>query len=422
MSAIEEHPLPNRSGKSHWDLLVIGAGPAGASCAIEAATSGLKVLLVDAKSFPRPKVCGGCLNRSAWELLERLGVAMHLSQLGAKPVDTMELRCGSREGRWPIGAPHRPAMHAISRWTMDTVLIDQAKACGVTWLPSTEARLVGQSDATRRVALVQGGRMVQEVEANCVVVASGLASKVAGSIPGMSSQIVASSRVGLGCLSDGPVDGIPEGLLQMVVGKEGYVGMVQVEGGRINAAAAVDREALRLAGSPEVLIGRIVRQAGIDPEILRHCGPWHGTPALTRQPKRRADHRLLLIGDAAGYLEPFTGEGMSWALRSGVLAAKLVVDSAAQWSDTMEQSWERIWKEAIGEHRAACSGLARLVRHPRLMQAGLAICPWVPRLAQRLVDSVADRSCASLPKAVSEALLEPVADSRRKPLWQGSEG
>ncbi len=422
VNAIEENRSPSFIGKSHWDLLVVGAGPAGASCAIEAAASGLKVLLVDAKTFPRPKVCGGCLNRSAWELLERLGVATHLSRLGTTPVNTMELRCGSRQGRWPIGSQDRPAMHAVSRWTMDPVLIDQAKACGVTWLPGTEARLVGQTAATRRIALAQGGRVVQEVEAYCVAIASGLASKVAGSIPGMSSQVVASSRVGLGCLSDESMEGIPAGLLQMVVGKEGYVGLVQVEGGRINAAAAVDREALRLAGSPEALIGRILQQSGLKPEMLNCLGPWHGTPALTRQPQRRAVYRLLLIGDAAGYLEPFTGEGMSWALRSGILAARLAHEAGTMWSETIEQRWERIWKEAIGEHRSVCSGLARLVRHPRWMQAGLAICPWFPRLTQQLVDSIADRSCDSLPKAISEALLEPVTVSRGEPMWEGSEG
>jgi flavin-dependent dehydrogenase len=422
VNATEENRLPTRIEETHWDLLVVGAGPAGASCAIEAAANGLKVLLVDAKTFPRPKVCGGCLNRSAWELLERLGVAMHLRNLGATTIDTMELRCGSREGRWRVGSPNRPAMHAVSRWTMDPVLIDRAKACGVTWLPGTEARLVGRPDASRRVALVQGGRVVQEVDAYCVAIASGLASKVAGNIPGLGSQVLASSRVGLGCLTNGPTEGIPTGLLQMVVGKEGYVGMVQVEGGRINAAAAVDRDALRMAGSPEALIGRILLQAGIQAEILNQMGQWHGTPALTRQPNRRADHRLLLIGDAAGYLEPFTGEGMSWALRSGILAARLAIESGTKWSEAIEQRWERIWKEAIGEHRAACSGLARFVRHPRLLQAGLAICPWVPGIAQRLVNSVADRSCASLPKTVSEALLDPVTVSRLEPSWQGSEG
>jgi flavin-dependent dehydrogenase len=113
---------------------------------------------------------------------------------------------------------------------------------------------------------------------------------------------------------------------------------------------------------------------------------------------------------------------MSWALRSGVLAARLAIDAGTKWSETIEQRWERIWKEAIGQHRAACSGLARLVRHPRWMQVGLAICPWFPRLTQRLVDSIADRSVDSLPKAISEALLEPVPVSRREPLWQGREG
>lgn len=422
MNASERDRFTRTMEANHWDLLVVGAGPAGASCAIEAASSGLKVLLVDAKTFPRQKVCGGCLNRSAWELLERLGAATELRRLGATTVSHMELRCGSREGRWPIGSSGTPAMHAVSRWTMDPILIDQAKACGATWLPGTEARLIGKTATSRRVALVQGGRAVQEVDASCVAIASGLATKVAGSLPGMSSQVVASSRVGLGCLSDGPMDKIAAGLLQMVVAKEGYVGMVQVEGGRINAAAAVDREALRLAGSPEALIGSILLQAGIQPDILGPMGCWHGTPALTRQPTRRADHRLLLIGDAAGYLEPFTGEGMSWALRSGVLAARLAVETGTNWSEAIEKRWERIWQEAIGEHRAACSGLARLVRHPFLMRAGLALSPWVPSIAQRLVNSVADRSCASLPKAVSEALLKPVTVSRREPSWQGSEG
>ena len=74
---------------SEWDLIILGAGVAGAAAAILAARSGFRTLLVDAKSFPREKVCGGCLNRRAQAALERLGVLQQLHQAGAVPITSL---------------------------------------------------------------------------------------------------------------------------------------------------------------------------------------------------------------------------------------------------------------------------------------------------------------------------------------------
>ena len=213
-----------------------------------------------------------------------------------------------------------------------------------------------------------------------------------------------------------------EPTLHMLIGTIGYLGVCKTDGDQWDFAAAIDPDQVRRFGSIAACVRSILKENGLTNTAFLEQSSWQSTPHLTRTSDCVAMNGVFLLGDAMGYVEPFTGEGMSWALRSGILAARLAIESGTKWSEAIEQRWERIWKEAIGEHRAACSGLARFVRHPRLLQAGLAICPWVPGIAQRLVNSVADRSCASLPKTISGALLDPVTVSRLEPSWQGSEG
>ena len=103
----------------------------------------------------------------------------------------------------------------------------------------------------------------------------------------------------------------------MAVGKGGYVGLVRVEDGGLNAAAAFERRFLRVCGGPAGAASRILSGSGFPAVSAFGEAEWRGTVALTRTTRPVAADRVFLIGDATGYVEPFTGEGMAWALDVG---------------------------------------------------------------------------------------------------------
>ena len=117
-----------------WDAVVIGAGPAGALAARQAAAGGLRVLLVDRKPFPRPKVCGGCLGGKALAVLESAGLGGLVDRLGGIDLGWLELRLGGRTAR--IGLP---GGKALARDVFDAALVEEAVAAGAEFLPATAA-------------------------------------------------------------------------------------------------------------------------------------------------------------------------------------------------------------------------------------------------------------------------------------------
>jgi 2-polyprenyl-6-methoxyphenol hydroxylase-like FAD-dependent oxidoreductase len=103
---------------------------------------------------------------------------------------------------------------------------------------------------------------------------------------------------------------------------------------------------------------------------------WQGSPWLTRTRARFAASRLLVLGDAAGYVEPFTGEGMGWAMEDGVAAASLL---STPWSEHTAQQWDHYQCQTVRPRQRHCRLLARLLRHARLVPAVLSVLSRFPR-------------------------------------------
>src|SRR5262249_54121431 len=115
-----------------WEVVVIGAGPAGALAARQAALAGSRVLLVDSKKFPREKVCGACLNGGALAILQSVGLGSVPERLGGKPLKKFDLRSDSRQATLRL-----PAGVAVSRYRFDAALVEEAIAAGADFLPET---------------------------------------------------------------------------------------------------------------------------------------------------------------------------------------------------------------------------------------------------------------------------------------------
>ena len=100
----------------------------------------------------------------------------------------------------------------------------------------------------------------------------------------------------------------------MAVDRHGYVGLVRIEGGLLNIAAVLAPDFVKRAGGPPQALAAVLAEAGFPAITSLADADWHGTLPLTRRTSSTASRRVLVMGDAAGYVEPFTGEGMAGPL------------------------------------------------------------------------------------------------------------
>lgn len=374
------------AGESVWDVVVVGAGVAGAAAAIGISRSGAKVLLVDRKTFPRYKVCGACLNGDAVAGLKSLDVLEPIEQAGAIPLNAYQLQSGSQSVTLPL-----PGGLSISRHVMDQVLVEQAIAAGCEFLPGVTLRLdselnLSPSDTSEyRQLLDQTGKLA--VRGRIVIMATGLASENHIADPQMQVAAKADSRVGFGISTTNFPEAYREGTIYMAVADSGYVGASRTEHGQLNIAAAIDRQALR-GSSAAAVCGEILRSSGFPTSDSMLEGTWRGTTTLTRRRQSVAGHRLFVVGDAAGYIEPFTGEGMAWAIRGGRGVAPLAVSAAQRWDSKYAQRWESVTQDLIVTQQYWCHAFARTLRYPKLVRGLLRVVNIAPSLGHCVVRQI----------------------------------
>jgi flavin-dependent dehydrogenase len=171
------------------------------------------------------------------------------------------------------------------------------------------------------------------------------------------------SWIGAGAVTrDGPGSYSP-GTIFMGCGREGYLGLVRVEDGRLNIAAAISPDGIKQAGGPGRAAMIILSQAGLPDFPGMERLTWRGTPALTRRAARVAAHRLFVLGDAAGYVEPFTGEGIAWALASGRAVAPLALQALSGWHPDLAAEWCARHEKTVGRRQGICCALTAALRH-----------------------------------------------------------
>jgi flavin-dependent dehydrogenase len=112
---------------------------------------------------------------------------------------------------------------------------------------------------------------------------------------------------------------------------------------------------------------------------------WKGTPPLTCRTFPVAAERVFLVGDAAGYIEPFTGEGMAWALASGAAVASVATRAAADWQPALIREWSRLFSRIVRRRQWICRGMAIVLRSRWLSTGAMRMCAWSPRLAAPLI-------------------------------------
>ena len=365
-----------------WDAIVVGAGPAGALAARQLAGQGAAVLLVDKMSFPRWKLCGCCLNGAALAALASVGLGDLPQRLSARPLHRWRLCAAAGQAVCPL-----PAGVSLSRESFDTALVEEATGAGAAFLDRTQAMM---ADAGQHFCEVQLSRESQHAVARSRVLlaADGLAGRLLDNHPEFRPAIRPNSPLGAGtALVDGP-NVYEDGTIFMACGRGGYVGLVRLEDGRIDIAAALDLSAARTCGGPAALAERILHEVRLPiPRGIRQAH-WRGTAALTRRRARVAGQRIFVLGDAATYVEPFTGEGMAWAVTSAIAVAPLAAEGIDRWSAELATRWSKLHRRLVGARQPICQIVGRVLKHPGLAGAAVLVLAQAPWLAAPLIRAV----------------------------------
>ena len=359
----------------HPDVAVLGAGPAGSAVATILARRGFSVTVVDRDRFPRAKVCGCCLASRGVEVLRSLGLADLAA--GGRPLEEVDLGAGGHR----ITLPFRGSI-VLSREVLDTAMLRHAQDSGARIRDRSRAR-VGPDGKVRVRDLDRESEDV--LEPRFVVVADGLDGRSLDELPSFAWRVGPRARFGAGTTVPAPelsADAPGPGRLEMLAGATGYLGLVRLPDGGLDLAAAFDSRSIRRQGGPgKAAAALLAVHDRPDLARLAEACRWRGTPALTRR-RIVASERIACVGDAAGYVEPFTGEGMSWALQTAADLAELVETALRNGGDLL--TWRRRHARLVGRDRRRCHLVARLARVPGLAHATVRTAAAIPFVRRRL--------------------------------------
>ncbi len=308
------------------DVAIVGGGPAGSACALALARAGLEVTLVERRQFPRRKVCGEYLNGGAVAALEDLGLGAAVRAIGS-PLRGIRL---VPPGAGPLELPFPTPALACERSALDALLLTAAEAAGATVVRGQAEELVFESGRVAGIVVRGEDGERRSLAARITVGADGAGSLVARKL-GLAKPAGGRKRFAIG----GHYDGFGDlgDHVEMYVGTGAYFAINPLGGGRSNVMVVV-RESDLATWSGAVDEGMRGKAAELGRGHrsfagARRMGPRVSVGPLAFDVTGASAPGALLIGDAAGFLNPFTGQGVFLALRSAREAARAILGASA---------------------------------------------------------------------------------------------
>ena len=379
-----------------FDVAIAGAGPAGTSVAIELALNGARVLLVEEKKFPRPKLCGEFISPECLAHFQRLGVMEQMSAAGGPSVG--ETVFYSRRGK-SVVVPSEwfksgAGALGLSRSEMDYQLLERAKKVGVVVLEETHATSLLREGQQVCGIRIRNGATTIDYKALVTVDATGRTRALARQLdpPRANRRKNIKPLVAFKAhLQDARV---AEGACEIYFYQHGYGGLSSVEGGVVNLCFIVGAKDVRRYNSdPERVLREVVMQNARATYTLaeaRAVTPWLSV-SLESFGRRTVVPAagLLAAGDAAAFIDPFTGSGMLMALESGQLAAESINRHLSQLRqgdgfESMASHYRREYSRRF-ESRLGVSGLLRRAAFvPHLDEAAIFLFGLSSQLRRKL--------------------------------------
>lgn len=374
------------SPTNYWDAVVVGAGVAGGATAAMLAQRGWRVLLVERSAWPREKVCGGCLSASAIDALCEIGIDSAIARAEPTTSVVWESAAGAFEHALPRGA-------AVLRGDFDASIVAEAVRRGCRFISGCSAFLLpaSLSDPFRRLKLQSGNRTI-EAHAGIVIACDGIGGTLLAGEPWAKWTISPGSLMGVAATYRGHSDSIHTGRIYMCMGNNGYVGMVRIDGSHEHLAAALDPISCRRAGGPENLVREILRSCGRSIPDALEGARFRGAGTLTRRRQHLGGYRVLAVGDACGYVEPLTGEGMAWAAIGARELVHILPNPDARWRGDLPGRWRRRYLDVIGRQQRWCRAMRATAHHPAMAAAGIFLGNAMPALARWIAQTICQPS------------------------------
>jgi len=400
-----------------YDGIIIGAGPAGSTAAILLARAGWSVALLEAKAFPRRKVCGECIAASNLPLLDALGVGADIRRRAGPELRRVALwRGGERiTARLPAHTDRHPWGYALGREYLDALLIECARSSGATVLQPVKALAIRgrPGDALREVELAHEGGLRSTLCAPVIVRAHGswqpppAAAGRAPRQPHRPADLLAFKANFLHAR-------LEEGLLPVLAFPGGYGGMVMSGDGLATLACCLRRDRLTACRrlDPAAAAGEIVEAL-----LLRECrgvrealasasraGPWLAAGPIRPGVRLSGlDRDGFRVGNAAGEVHPIIGEGISMALQSaGLLCEELTRCAHARGGDMaaerhrvrIQQRYASSWVAHFSRRMRLAACLARAAMRPALSAPLLPLLRRAPGLLSLAARASGKTRCA----------------------------
>jgi len=357
-----------------FDVIVVGGGPAGATAGAFCAQRGLRVALFEHARFPRRKVCGDVINPNCWPLFERLGVA---GKIRALPHHVIEGALFATSETRTVTIPLPRLMVAIRRDLFDAALLENARACGVQVFEHTTVH-----ELSTNPLVVMGSGC--SLSAKAVLGADGRHS-ITAQRTGLARRV----RTGNGHIAFQSHVRAPQALdgrVQLHLFQGGYCGLVRVDAECANLCIVTDGQGARLHNDCEALFAHTVwrnprfRELGIAPEPHE---PWQSAHPLQAPMNLPARDGVFLVGDALRVMEPFTGQGIFFALRTGELAAEAICRRVGG-----EEQYGAAVADLYRQRGRTNEWLRRVMYRERAARVIVPVVQRAPRLARWLADNV----------------------------------
>jgi geranylgeranyl reductase family protein len=334
-----------------YDVIIAGAGPAGSTCARECAREGLKTLLLDKDPFPRSKPCAGAVSQYAISLLD-FTLPEHIIE---KECFGARVHYGGRSIE--VQSKYRIAV-LVSRERFDAFLADKAVESKAQFM--TGEKVVAVQESADGVTVVSEQASYQS---RFLIGADGIHSRVALAL----RRPLRKSEMALALVSHVPanddvIDRRQSGTLDMHfdIVPQGYGWLFPHRGyyslGMMGLASTIE--------DPQKILSGFARVLGLDlPAVQGHFIPLGGIK------RKVASNRILLVGDAAGFADPFLGEGIAHAIHSGKLAARAIIDSIRDRKSpaTATARYRRESEQRIRKNLLVALRMTKLIdKHPDL--------------------------------------------------------
>ncbi|HEY8117872.1 MAG TPA: NAD(P)/FAD-dependent oxidoreductase [Methylophilaceae bacterium] len=383
--------------QTHYDAIIIGAGPAGSTAAILLAQAGWSVALLEKQPFPRRKVCGECIAAPNLELLDALGVGEAFDQLAGPPLTQVALMSGSRTvvaSLPPLAEGKHAWGRALGREHLDTLLLNRAKAVGATVLQPWFVRVIeGEPGNFSCIARPENTDEAITLSTPLIIAAHG-SWELTPDERSQSRQPHEASDL-FAFKANFSNTKLTPGLLPVMAFAGGYGGMVLGDHGISTLACCIRRDTLSAC---RLQMPHATAAACVEAYLEKSCGgvasalsdakqegAWLSVGPIRPGIRINKHSKHLLIGNAAGEAHPIIGEGMSMAMQSAWLLSEKLIAKRSELSsgngyESLQQDYTRQWQQSFAPRIRLAAVFAHAAMRPWLANTVLPILQRWPEL------------------------------------------